>query len=180
MIQKSYCKDWRGNRMSDLRYFYLEKDPNKSTTYHIKKYFSIPCYQTESFKPMQRNSIYLSNDVSKIKSKNERKPIMRVSSFGHLSGLYLPFLNNLKYAFGDSKGTSDLIQFLFYPDIKKFDSIEMFFRIGAKNLHNLYNDLFIDDACNDDFDFCRNNSEDFPEIIKPMKAKIISLETNKA
>jgi len=158
-------------------YFKLEKDLNKNTTYHITKYFSINEYETESFKPKQRNSVYLMNDVSNIKSKGERKPIKRLTSLGHITGIFIPDLKNLSYAFGDFHKTEDLIQFLFYPDIKEPATIEMFVSIGEKQNYNLFNAMYIENAFEEDFEFCRVQAIDFLVMPKVRKCKVLNLET---
>ena len=71
------------------------------------------------------------------KTKSERKPEMQISRNGHISGIYIPDIQNHRIGFGDVYGTTDGIILLFNED---YSVIEIFIARGKKNdikhIHN--------------------------------------------
>jgi hypothetical protein len=73
------------------------------------------------------------------KSKLERKPNMSISRNGHISGVFVPDLENTKIAFGDIIHTEDGIILLINED---YSVIEIFIARGKlRDIKHIYNEV---------------------------------------
>ena len=73
------------------------------------------------------------------KAKKERVPQMSISRGSHISGVYVPSVENNLLAYGDVKDTQDAIILVFSEDYK---TIEIFVARGKLNdSQNIYNEV---------------------------------------
>jgi len=97
-----------------------------------KTRFDLTAYTMPVYEGLNEEFIYLTTDTGRINAKDDKKPVYRlISKKGHISGVFIPDITKPNIAFGDIKGTKDLL-ILFIKEC----SIEIFVSIGKKNLEN--------------------------------------------
>lgn len=109
-------------------YFKFEKLQHiKAKTRYDLIAYTIPVYDG-----LNEEFIYLTSDTKRINAKEDKKPEYRlISKKGHISGIFIPDITKPNIAFGDIRGTKDLLILIIQEN-----TIEIFVAIGKKNLEN--------------------------------------------
>ncbi|QQR96944.1 MAG: hypothetical protein IPK18_08485 [Sphingobacteriales bacterium] len=80
-------------------------------------------------------------------SNSKRKPDMAISRGTHISGVYMPNLQNKLIGYGDVNNTKDGLIMLFSED---YSTIEIFIARGMLNdISNLYNEVYNGELVNE-------------------------------
>ena len=111
----------------------------KNITGKAKTRFDLFKYSEPIYEPLYLPFIYFQNTPDNIKCKQKRKSDFGISQKRWLSSVYIPDILNSQVAFGDIKGTQDLLLIVLNNEV-----IEIFIFRGKKHLYqsvlNLYND----------------------------------------
>lgn len=137
-------------------YYKYKKPVNSKSKTRFELVESTKSYEvfenSKDKKGVQR--IYLLDETENIKADKKRKPQKIISDFSgnHLSGVFIPNLNNICYGFGDIRNTNDFFLVLFNTD---FTELEIF--VCRNKLHNkqIIFSLFSDNEI-DEVEFFRN------------------------
>lgn len=106
-----------------------------------KQRFDLTEYTNPIYDHLYIPFIYLNDNFKGISQKSIKKPNHRlVSNKGtHISGIFIPDITKPNIAFGDIKGTKDMLIL-----ILKDSTIEIFVAVGKKNIENSISCLIYD------------------------------------
>lgn len=146
-------------------YLKYKKNPDRKTRFDLVAY-SLPAYENESFKPLEKSFIYAGRNPH-INSSSQRKSDYQISWKGkNLSSVYFIDIENAELGYGDINNSKDLIIFAIKDEI-----IEMFILRDNKNLLNMIIDFLKDNELNPEMEYFRNNAICFESELQSINSQ---------